>query len=90
MKFERLTSEGYGARNAGYTLDLDYPREYDKDLLQEAEIERGERFVDNALDSFNDFDGDLYRGDDGNLYAVSSIWFGNSSVPVIWQRVKKA
>ena len=89
MTFEQLTNELDGARNAGYTWDLTANRETDTALLEKLRKERGTRWVENLLDSFWDFDGDLFKGGDGNFYAVKMVFCGDHSVPAIWHRLVK-
>lgn len=83
--FVRLTNELYGARHAGYCFDLTAPRECDNDLMTRLVADIGWNYVDGMFDSFCDFDGDLYRDDNGDLYAVM---FYNER-PFCWQKVKK-
>ena len=89
MKFERLTNEFYGARKAGYVIDTDAPRVTDADLCARLEKERGSRFVEGKLDALYDFDGDLYKAENGDLYAVEYVFTDDGYEPLCWQRVKK-
>ena len=89
MKFEKVTSELYGAKKAGYTFDRDAEREINTQLMRILAAERGERFAEDKLDSFSDFDGDLYRGEDGEAYAVLYVYANGREQPLCWQRLKK-
>lgn len=89
MKFKKMTNELYGAKNAGYVIDVDAPRITDADLYVKLAIERGNRFVDGKLDALYDFDGDLYKGEDGEYYAVEFVNTDDEVKPFCWQRVIK-
>jgi len=89
-KFEKVTEEIYGARKAGYTFDLAADRELNTQMMRVLIAERGERFVDDELDSFYDGDGDLYMDEDGQPYAVCMVYDGNHYVPLCWQKLRKA
>lgn len=88
--FERKTFELYGARNAGYCFDLKEDREIDNQLMRKLIAERGERFVDNKLDDFCDFTGDLYEDENGEPFAVGFVYDGEHEVPLCWQKLRKA
>lgn len=89
MKFKSVTNEIFGARKAGYTFDTNAPRETDDALLADLRS-RSRRLADNLLDEFYDLDGDLYRGDNGEYYAVKFASFDGQEKPVIWQRLVKS
>lgn len=89
MKFERLTNEVYGAKKAGYVIDTEEPRITDADLYVRIANERGSRYVDNKLDDLYDNDGDLYKGEDGNAYAVEYVYIDGVFKPLCWQRLVK-
>ena len=87
MKFERITNEAFGAQQAGYTFDLDAPIIIDEDARAFVLRERGERYLSSCVDSFFDCDGDLYRGDDDELYIVGPAYVdGPGLVPLIYRR----
>jgi len=91
MKFDQLTNESYGARNAGFVIDFDYKIEWDADLFAALKSKRGEDWASGFVDSFHDFDGDLFIGEDGNYYHVALDYAGNAPyVPVMWRRLKRA
>lgn len=89
-KFERITGELYGAKKAGFVLDKDAERETNEQLARVLIAERGEKFVDSKLDAFHDFDGDLYRDEDGQEYAVEMVWVKDKEEPLCWQRLRRA
>ena len=86
-KFERKTSELYGAKRAGYRFDRFADREMDEQLIRKLRAERGERFVDDKLDALYDFDGDLYQDENGDFYAVVFVWDHDHEVPLCWQKL---
>lgn len=88
--FERKTFELYGARNAGWRLAQDAEVETDTQLFRILAAERGERFVDDKVDSLCDFAGDLYEDEDGIPCAVEFVWFKGHEVPLCWHRLVKA
>jgi hypothetical protein len=90
MKFERITNEYYGARNAGYSFVKPYSPVFDAKQIDKIRKRSGEAYVNNMFDSFADCDGDLFRGDDGLMYVVSFDWGASPAVPAIWHRVEKA
>lgn len=85
-KFEKVTNELYGARNAGYTFDENADREMNEQLIRKLTAERGQRFVDKKLDAFYDMDGDLFRDEDGQEYAVEMV----DREPLCWQKLRRA
>lgn len=87
MKFTPITEGEYSARNAGYSIDTNAPRVVDTDYSRILRAERGELFVENCLDSFYDFGGCAYQGDDGEAYAVEMVWDGDAYRPLCWQRL---
>lgn len=89
MKFERITNELYGARNAGYVFDSTAPRTIDQDVVDRMKS-RGEAYIDNQLDAMYDNDGDLYRGEDGEYYGVIFGYVDGHIVPLAWQRMVHA
>lgn len=89
MKFEQLTNEFNGARNAGYTLDLTCSHEVDDSAAASVMTTRGESYLNSLVDSLFDNEGDLFRGQDGNLYAVIFDYGRTPAVPVAWQRLRK-
>lgn len=90
MTFTSITEGEYSAKNAGYILDPDAPRVIDTAFSQQLRAQRGDRFVDICLDSFYDFDGRAYRGDDGEAYAVEMVWDDDAWRPLCWQRLIRA
>lgn len=90
MNFTRKTNEVFGARNAGYTYDETAERQLDKELLNRIRADRGERFVDDIIDAFEDFDGDLYLGDDGEHYQVGFVYEDGEEKPFAWRRLIRA
>lgn len=85
-KFEKITSELYGAKKAGYTFDESADREMNEQLIRKLIAERGQKFVDKKLDAFYDLDGDLYKDEDGQAYAVEMV----DGEPICWQKLRKA
>ena len=88
-KFERLTQEIYGARNAGYMIDGKAELETDEQLIRKLRAERGDRFVEKKLDELYDFDGDLYQDENGDFYAVVFVYDRDHEVPLCWQKLTK-
>ena len=89
MKFERLTNEDFGAQNAGYRFDFSQPQIIDDDVRALVLRERDESYLSSCIDGFCDFEGDLHRGDDGELYVVGYAYV-DDFVPLVWRRVVKA
>lgn len=87
--FNRITNELYGAKKAGFRLEYGADREVDEQLLRLLTAERGERFVNNKLDSLYDLDGDLYEDENGDPYAVVFVSAGNQEKPLCWHRLVK-
>ena len=85
-KFEKITSELYGAKKAGYIFDKSADREMNEQLIRKLTAERGQRFVDKKLDAFYDLDGDLYQDEEGQAYAVELV----DGEPICWQKLRKA
>lgn len=84
MTFTQLTNEAFGAMNRGYRMDLTCKRVFDEAVLAQLERDMGETFVNNLIDSFEEFESDLYQGDDGEYYAVA---FDLKHRPVVWRRL---
>lgn len=83
MEFTKLTNEVFGARKLGYRFDLDAEFGRNESLLRDVTAYCGERFADDLIDGFFDLDGDLYKGEDGEYYAVQ-MYLGK---PLVWQRL---
>jgi hypothetical protein len=102
MKFEIIDNDVYAVKNAGYKLDFSHGLpEHNADYYKQFEKNYGGIIgnprLDDDIDSFYDLDGaSLCKGEDGNLYAVEYkiVWgedgYSCTSVPAIWQRVKKS
>lgn len=89
-KFERITNELYGAKHAGYRIDRNAEKEVDEQLIRKLRAERGERFVDNKLDEIYDFDGDAYKDENGDVYAVVMVWIQDKEEPLCWHKLTEA
>ena len=87
MKFHRITHELYGAKKAGYRLAMDSDRFID-DMVASA---LGSHRAEICLDSFYDFDGDLYETGNGDKYYVLMVYVNNEMgyKPFCWQKVEK-
>ena len=83
MKFEQITNAAFGAMHAGYKIDLAAERQIDAAALQHVKYDHGENYVYSEIDALYDFDGDLYRGDDGEYYTV---WM-HDNTPIIWHKL---
>lgn len=88
--FERKTEKLYGARDAGYRIDKTFDCEENEQLVRKIRAERGDRFVNNKLDSLYDFDGDLYTDENGNPYAVVFVYDHEQEAPLFWCRLVEA
>lgn len=88
MKFEQLTNQAFGAQRAGYRPDPDAAPIIDEAVLEKIRKTRGESAANNLIDGFKDFDGDLFRGEDGELYTVEFDFTSYAQyAPAIWQHV---
>lgn len=89
MEFTKKTNEIYGARNAGYKLDGCAGLEIDNDLADKIAKLHGERYLDDLLDMFCDFDGDLFEDESGQPYAVAYVYYDCREIPLCWQKMKR-
>lgn len=89
MTFTPVIDELNGARNAGYIFDESADTVCDDALYKKLRSERGGNWVSNQVDTLYDFDGPLYRGDDGERYAVQMVWVEDGFVPLAWHRLIK-
>ena len=90
MKFEQITNEDCGARKAGYMLDLAAPLMVNQAAIDDLHSRRGESAVNSTIDGLCDNDGDLFRGEDGEYYAVAFDYGAPAPYPVLaWHRLTK-
>ena len=90
MKFERITAEAFGAKHQHWDIDRSVKWEQDRDFYDRLRREKGENWLSNQLDSFFDFDSNLYLADDGNFYAVHHVMdMDGSFKPLYWWRLKR-
>jgi len=87
MKFTQLTNEVFGAQNAGFRIDPDAERMTDDERIKVLHDRMGETYVNALLDSFYDFESDLFQGEDGEYYAVMMDPTTTESCPLILQRL---
>lgn len=87
MKFVAEIDELFGARRAGYVFDETADRERDEELYQKAIRDHGENWVDGKADELWELDGSLFRGEDGEAYAVVMICDGAEMKPLFWHRL---
>ena len=85
--FKRITHELYGAKKAGYRLNLESNRIIDANVA--AMI--GKRRTNTCLDSFYDFDGDLYEDENGEKFSVMMVYVNDELgyQPLCWQKLEK-
>ena len=86
MKFKQITHDLYGAKKAGYCLDENADRIIDASVAATIGFKR----TDTCLDSFYDFDGDLYEDEDGKPYAVMMVFADGKYQPLCWQKLRPA
>lgn len=83
-KFKKISDEFYAVPEAGYKLDKD-----DKMHL-EFPVGFSENRRYDEIDSFCDMDCiTLCSDENGEMYAVMYIWWGDELLPMIWQKVIK-
>lgn len=91
MNFTCVNNEAFGARHAGFEIDLDADRIIDEEFAERLRKEGRGYAVENAKDGIFDFDSGLYQGEDGNFYAVSMAWDSDADWlrPLCWIALRK-
>ena len=88
MKFIKITNEDYGAKHQGYHFDKSVKWEQDQELYDRLRSERGENWIGEKLDSFFDFDSDLYVDEHGEPYAAHEVMDVDGTFkPLYWWRL---
>lgn len=85
--FTRITAELYGARSQGYEFDLTAVTGINTALYNELAADNGANYLDKRMDSFCDFDGDLYMDENGEPYAVDEMYRNGKMVPLFWHKL---
>lgn len=88
--FKQITNKPYGALESGYAFNPRASLEKDEQLFRKLSAERGRRFVEDKLDTFDEFSGDLYEDENGAPYAVEFVYDGDRYVPLFWQELIEA
>lgn len=92
MKFEVVVDELFGAKSAGYRFDTEHSHlVIDPDAQNEFLKDWNPNRLSNKIDSFLDFESELYRGEDGEFYAVEFIYpRSGGKMPLCWWKLVKA
>ena len=89
MKFEIIDNRELDLKGKGYKWS-DAPLQYDKTVLDDIRLTRGENYADALSDDLFDGYSPICRGDDGELYSVLFDFGGDAPRPVFWSKVEAA
>lgn len=89
MKFEIIDNRELDLTGKGYKWS-GAPLQYDKTVLDDIRLTRGENYADALSDDLFDGYSPICRGDDGELYSVLFDFGGDAPRPVFWSRVEAA
>ena len=89
MKFEIIDNRELDLKGKGYKWS-DAPLQYDKTVLDDIRLTRGENYADALSDDLFDGYSPICRGDDGELYSVLFDFGGDAPRPVFWSEVEAA
>ena len=90
MKFTTVNDDLFAAQKLGYRFDPNAEMVIDQNVaaIVNAEHDGHGNHLSNLIDRFCDFDSPLYRGEDGEFYAMRTYYTsGGEQLPLVWRKL---